>query len=100
MLIVRLRTVACFSVGSMGRNSASTFAACRYGIMLTVEQALPALVNLDFPTTNVAELAPALNRDCPFHRHRFPSEQSDADGLRGPNNPYSTPEKLPVSLQG
>lgn len=32
--MVRLRTVACVSVGSTGRNSASTVAACRYDIIL------------------------------------------------------------------
>ncbi|MCY1745388.1 hypothetical protein [Ensifer sp. SL37] len=34
ILMVRLRTVACVSVGSTGRNSASTVAACRYGIRI------------------------------------------------------------------
>ncbi len=37
-------------------------------------------------------------RDRPFHRHRFPYKQSDAHGPPGANNLYSTPEKLPVSL--
>jgi hypothetical protein len=40
-----------------------------------------------------------LDLDRPFHRHRhrFLAAQSDAERLRGPNNPCSTPEKLPVS---
>ena len=34
ILLVRLRAVACISVGSIGKKSVSTFAACRYGIVL------------------------------------------------------------------
>ncbi|WP_287068794.1 hypothetical protein, partial [Mesorhizobium sp.] len=64
---------------------------------VAVKQTFPALVDADRLPANVSELVPALDRDRPFHRHRFPSEQSGAHGLRGPNNLYSTPEKLPVS---
>lgn len=64
---------------------------------VAVEQALPALCDPHFPPANVAEFVLPPDRDRPFHRHRFLSEQSDTDGLHRPNNPCSTPEKLPVS---
>ncbi len=63
----------------------------------SVEQALPALVNADLSTADVAELVLSLDRDRPLHRHRRLLEQSDDHEPFGPNNPCSTPEKLPVS---
>src|SRR6516225_7539036 len=64
---------------------------------VAIKQALPALLDADFLLADVAKFVPGLDRDRPFHRHRFLSEQSDADGLLGHNNAYSTPEKLPDS---
>ena len=63
----------------------------------SVEQALPALINANLPTTDLAELVLPLDRDRPLHRHRHLLEQSDDPVPFQPNNPYSTPEKLPVS---
>jgi hypothetical protein len=66
---------------------------------IAVEQALPALVNADLLSAGVTKFVPALDRDRPFHRHRFVSDQNDTDELLGPNSPCSTPEKLPVSIE-
>jgi hypothetical protein len=42
---------------------------------LSVEQALPTLIDSDLPAANIAELVLPLNHDRPFHRHRCLLEQ-------------------------
>jgi hypothetical protein len=78
-----------FAAGQFGLNIGSTFGSgCRNGARV------PVPVNTNLLPTRVAKVVPALNRDRPFHRHRFVSDQNDVDGLLGLSCRCSTPREV------